>query len=759
MSVPVRLALVFLAWFLAAAPAQAGHEFPFYPSFYPHEITLETVDPAAAAERLQKGSLHAYVGGDPFEGKPAPANVGHVEFLGSYVVVTLNPASGSFPDKQSRCAAAHKAVDSLAAGPYTFHPYPITPYHSDYFQHFDLAEAAKKEYRAPGGVSSSGPPLRIRARGNLPEKLVPSGARADAGAWDATVDAIDTHDLLLSRGWSLNGWIGPPWIKEGWFHAYLLHAGTIADAGARQVTDATFQRLVSGRYDGPVERLNLERKLVSLLRGGCERLVAGYTLKREYFNADYSSGVENIAYDAHTGFHSPIFIRTVKLKDFPWNGWLTLGIPGKPGAAWNPIGGLNDPAGRLIWFALGDPALFPAPYSGSWIPNRLTATLAATSGRGIEVPQDALIPEAGTGLLRKAAPGTRAAARVQYRVLTSAFHDGSRMSPGDVLYPFAFAYRWGGERRPRQYDPAVAAATALLRERLGGVKLLRVERDVLTFGDVKLTYEVPVLDVYVNYASPDPPQVAALAPPWSSLPWHVLVLIEEAVSRGLAAFSDEEANRRGIAWMDLARDRKLKDALVPLLDELARRNHVPEALRSLVTAGEARERWSALKHFYDKHRHFLVTNGPYRLHQWSETSVVLQVFRDLTFPRGVGSFDRYAFPLRAYVSKTELRGDHLEIHAEVERVERFGREYKIVREPFSKRAFDQDKRSLPVGRFVTVGPDGTVVNAGTVQPTDAGVFMVPLRARSKRGPHTILVAVELDGNRVNQPVKVVPWTS
>ncbi len=31
---------------------------------------------------------------------------------------------------------------------------------------------------------------------------------------------------------------------------------------------------------------------------------------------------ENIAYDSHAGFNSAIFIRTVKLKDFPWNGWL-----------------------------------------------------------------------------------------------------------------------------------------------------------------------------------------------------------------------------------------------------------------------------------------------------------------------------------------------------------------------------------------------------------------------------------------------------
>lgn len=753
MSVPLRSVLVLLAWIVVAAPARAGHEFPFYPSFYPQEIQIVAVEPPSAAEQLQKGSLHAYVGGDPF-GERVPPNVGHVEFLGSYVVVTVN--TGRFADKEARCAAARRAMERIATGSYTFHPYPVTPYHADFLQHFDLAEAAKKEYpsRAAGGAS-----LRIRAKGDLAKKLVRSETQTDDTAWDATVEAIDAHDLMSSRGVSLNGWLGPPWIKEGWFHAYLLLGGTVTDREAKQLIDTVVRRL-SGSYDSPVERLNLERRLVSLLRSGCERVVAGYTVKREHFNAEYSGGVENIGHDALAGFNSAVFIRTVKLKDFPWNGWLTLGVPTVASAAWNPIGGFTDGAGRLMWFALGDPALFPSPFSGSWVSNRVTASLVdpGSPPGGVTVPEDALIPDPGTGLFRKVGPGARAAAQVHYRVLTSAFHDGTRMSPGDVIYPFAFAFRWGSKAGEREYDPVVDASTALLRGRLAGLKLLRVERDVLAFGDMKLTYEVPVFDVYVNYRLPDPLQVAALAPPWSSLPWHVIALMEEAATRGVAAFSQQDAKRRSIAWMDLARDQKLKEALASLVEELGARSYVPEALKGFVSGGEARERWNALKRFYAESQHFLVTNGPYRLHQWSESSVVLRVFRDLSFPRGVGSFDRYAIPLRAYISKTELRGDRLEISAEVEKVERFGREYKIVTEPFSKRASEQDKRSLPVCRYVIVSPDGTVANAGTVPPTGAGTFVIPLKEKRTPGPHTILVALDLDGNHVKQLIKVVPWT-
>ena len=35
------------------------------------------------------------------------------------------------------------------------------------------------------------------------------------------------------------------------------------------------------------------------------------------------------------------------------------------------MAGFIDNAGRLIWFTLGDPALFPAPYNADWVLNRI----------------------------------------------------------------------------------------------------------------------------------------------------------------------------------------------------------------------------------------------------------------------------------------------------------------------------------------------------------------------------------------------------
>jgi len=140
------------------------------------------------------------------------------------------------------------------------------------------------------------------------------------------------------------------------------------------------QRLETGDYRDTVERVNLEGELVATLTGGCRKRVAGYTVKRQYFSAEFTNGIENIGFDSIEGLDSPIFIRTVKLKDFPWNGWLMLGIDAQPDAAWNPIAGFYDGFGRLLWSAIGDPALFSAPYDSSWMLNRI-ADVQSNSGR------------------------------------------------------------------------------------------------------------------------------------------------------------------------------------------------------------------------------------------------------------------------------------------------------------------------------------------------------------------------------------------
>lgn len=371
-------ALVVLVSLLIAVPvARGGHEMPVYPSYYPQEIRIEQVDPARAADLLREAKIHAYLGDEPLFPTAPPQSIAIVESLGSFVVVSVNPASPLLNAETTACTIADAVLHELAAAKgsgFVFHPYPVTPFHGDYLDQVDLAEAAKERFLAGAGGAPQSKGLRLKVKTNsaLGRRLVRAEQQTDQAAWDATIEEVGAAALVTSSTQVLSGWLGPPWLKEGWYQAYRLLGDALGDQDSKSRAAADLQRLEARDYDGTVQRINLERDLLSTLTSGCNRVIAGYTVKRQYFNDEFSAGIENIAFDSLAGFNSPMFLRTVKLKDFPWNGWLWLGIAGRAEAAWNPIGGFTDDVGHLVWFALGDPAMIPAPYDAGWVVNRVS---------------------------------------------------------------------------------------------------------------------------------------------------------------------------------------------------------------------------------------------------------------------------------------------------------------------------------------------------------------------------------------------------
>jgi hypothetical protein len=356
--------------------ARGGHELPVYPSYYPHEIAITRVGAKAAADGLHDGSIHAFVG-DMGGFAPGPGEpVDWVASLGAWVLIKTNPDSPLAGDEPGACRLAATLFADMRKGGARLipHPYPVTPLHGDYLLHADLAAAALARLAAAAAAPGVG--LRVRAEGVLANGLIRPDWRATADGWDAAVLTVDAGALVAAATSASNALFAPRWVREGWYHAYRLLAENLADtAGGRRAKD-DLARLMAGDYDNLPERINRQRDLVTALTASCRVLIVGYTLKREYFNAEFSAGVENIGYDALTGFASPIFLRTVKLKDFPWNGWLRLGIDAPPHAAWNPVAGFDDAFGRLMWFAIGDPALLPSPYDAGWTLNRFSDVAA-----------------------------------------------------------------------------------------------------------------------------------------------------------------------------------------------------------------------------------------------------------------------------------------------------------------------------------------------------------------------------------------------
>jgi len=378
----------------------------------------------------------------------------------------------------------------------------------------------------------------------------------------------------------------------------------------------------------------------------------------------------------------------------------------------------------------------------------------------VMVPEDAVIPVPGDGRLQKVGPGTLAKTKLTYRLLGSAFHDGTRTTMADLLYSYMFAYRWGvrgGENQPH-YDPTLDAATASLRGTLVGLRAGGTDASsrTLRVGDVSFVRELLAVDVYTTIAPENPEQDAAVAPPWSTLPWHLIVLMEEAVGRGWAAFSQGQAERRGVEWLDLVRSDRLKDRLASLVATFEREGYRPEPLKPLVSADEARKRWAALAAFHKARGHFLVTNGPYVLKRWSAESVALEAFRDLTYPLGVGSFDAYAIPRRGFITEVEQTDGQVRISGDIETVVKFQRSYRIAREPTPSVSSELLKRSEPECRYVVVNAEGGVVLQGTARPGDGSAFQVDIKGKLMPGTYTMHALIAVKGNVMNADVRRIP---
>jgi hypothetical protein len=285
-----------------------------------------------------------------------------------------------------------------------------------------------------------------------------------------------------------------------------------------------------------------------------------------------------------------------------------------------------------------------------------------------------------------------------------------------------------------------------MRERFKGARVTGVEESKIVLADLTFEYRSPIVEVYLDSVARDAHAQSVTAPPWSSVPWHLLALMEAAVERGIAAFSQSEAKRRGVPWLDLVRDPPQLEKLRTLIKEFAQAGYRPAALETLVTPPAAKARWVALETFAAEKGHLLVTNGPYKLRSASEREIALDVVRDFTYPVGLGTFNPYCYPPRAIITTVGRVGDGIVIAADVEMAIKAQRDHRIVRSPLQRDTLRDTFPINPDVRYVVVGADGNVVTAGRANWRADGRFAAALPGGLPPGAYTAYAAVFLDGN-------------
>src|SRR4029453_2044252 len=128
----------------------------------------------------------------------------------------------------------------------------------------------------------------------------------------------------------------------------------------------------------------------------------------------------------------------------------------------------------------------------------------------------------------------------------------------------------------------------------------------------------------------------------------------------------------------------------------------------------------------------------------------------LRFPVGGGPSHPHAIGRRAYVTRVTPMPDGLEVQADVERVEKFLRDWRIVREPLAPLSARGDpaaplsasgaRPEIPAGRYVALGAAGEVVAAGTTQEAPGGRLALRFARALKPGTYTVLLALPPGAN-------------
>jgi hypothetical protein len=157
-----------------------------------------------------------------------------------------------------------------------------------------------------------------------------------------------------------------------------------------------------------------------------------------------------------------------------------------------------------------------------------------------------------TGRLQAVGPDKFAKLKLTYRVLGSAFHDGTKTGVVDLLYAYMFAYRWGTQNGASNghYDPHVDSATASLRRQLAGLRAIGSDAVSRSFrvGDVNFVRELFTIEVYATTVPEDPGTRRGRGTAVEHPSWHLIALMEEAVGHGWGAFKSRgDAPRRRMA--------------------------------------------------------------------------------------------------------------------------------------------------------------------------------------------------------------------
>jgi len=186
-----------------------------------------------------------------------------------------------------------------------------------------------------------------------------------------------------------------------------------------------------------------------------------------------SKRVTGMVYDLAGGPWGLLASRTARFATA--GGTMTMGQRLQYLSPWNPWQGFGWLYDVLQAYAFTDPAVWPHPHTGLYMPIRAQYSVNAPGpSASIPVATDAKVWDSTTQGFKTVATGATAKSSVTYTFTFGKWHDGEPFNMNDVLYEMALVFRradTAGDVHAKDSD-AAAFASVLLHDILRGFKVL-----------------------------------------------------------------------------------------------------------------------------------------------------------------------------------------------------------------------------------------------------------------------------------------------
>jgi peptide/nickel transport system substrate-binding protein len=392
----------------------------------------------------------------------------------------------------------------------------------------------------------------------------------------------------------------------------------------------------------------------------------------------------------------------------------------------NPVAGSNWVYDHMFYDATSDPAVIPDPYTGLYLPNRITrADVYVVAGTPITstldyvnlrfvpeivVPEDAWYGwDAEKQEITHPPPGTTAKTRtVVYfdeNLFKTKFHDGSTMSLADIVFRYILTFDRADEKSP-VFDEAYLPSFEAFRSTFKGFKILSEDPLVIEYYsdtayiDAEYNVWAAAQAFFTDYA-------------YGPGPWHTVAVAWLAEANGELAFSADKAEQLKVEWTSFVAGPSI-DILKKYLDKAIAERFIPykNVMGQYVTAEQALQRYNNLKAWVNSKGHFLVGNGPFYLDRVDPTAriVVLKAFRE--FPDPATKWAGFAEPKIPSVRVTATPTIETGFPAEVP-----------VSITFKGQPYRED--DIAYVKYILTSPAGTSV--GFAEPVGGGVWRVVLK--------------------------------